>query len=84
MGEDLISAKFISKISSLLISNKNNLFSYLKISQQNSELSLIINEDSMNNEIFLLNSETGLAYYAIKVFYYICVINEEKNLYMII
>ena len=47
----------------------------MKISQQNSELSLIINEDSMNSEIVLLNNETGLAYYAIKVFYYICVIN---------
>ena len=85
IGKDLTSVKFVSKISSLLINNKDNLFYSLKISQQNSNLPLIINVDSMNNEIALLNSETGLAYYAIKVFDYqmiteidLCVISEEK------
>ena len=85
IGKDLTSVKFVSKISSSLINNKDNLFYSLKISQQNSKLPLIINVDSMNNEIALINSETGLAYYAIKVFDYqmmteidLCVISEEK------
>ena len=85
IGKDLTSVKFISRISNLLINSKNNLFYSLKISQQNSELPLIINVDSMNNEIAQLNSDTGLAYYAIKIFDYqlitetdLCIISDEK------
>jgi hypothetical protein len=85
VGKDLTSVKFVSKISSLLINNKDNLFYSLKISQQNSNLPLIINVDSMNNEISQLDSETGLAYYAVKIYEYqlitevdLCVISDEK------
>ena len=35
IGKDLTSVKFVSKISSLLINNKDNLFYSLKIIQQN-------------------------------------------------
>ena len=85
IGKDLTSVKFVSRISSILINNNNNLFYSLKVSQQNTNLPLIINVDSSNNEIAQLNSETGLAYYAIKVFAYqilseidLCIISDEK------
>ena len=83
-GKDLTSVKFVSRISSLLINNNDNLFYSLKISHQNSNLPMIINVDSMNNEIAQLDSETGLAYYAIRIFEYqiiseidLCVISDE-------
>jgi len=85
IGKDLTSVKFVSRISSVLINNKDNLFYSLKVSQQNTNLPLIMNVDSTNNEIAKLDSKTGLAYYAIKVFEYqitneidLCVISDEK------
>ena len=80
-GKDLTAVKFVSRISSLLINNKDNLFYSLKISQQNTNLPMIINVDSMNNEIAQLNSETGLAYYAIKIYEYQII--SEIDLYII-
>ena len=85
IGKDLTSVKFVSRISSLLINNKDNLFYSLKVSLQNTNLPLIINVDSTNNEIARLDGETGLAYYAIRVFEYqiiseidLCIISDEK------
>ena len=85
IGKDLTSVKFVSRISSLLINNNDNLFYSLKVSQQNTNLPLIMNVDSTNNEIARLDSETGLAYYAIRVFEYqiineidLCIISDEK------
>ena len=84
-GKDLTSVKFISKISSPLIDNKDNLFYSLKINKQISSLPMIINVDSINNEIAQLDSQTGLAYYSIRVHEYqiineinLCVISDEQ------
>ena len=84
-GKNLTSVKFISKISSHIISNKDNLFYSLKINMQIISLPMIINVDSTNNEIAQLDIQTGLAYYAIRVHEYqiineinLCVISDEK------
>ena len=84
-GKDLTKVKFISKISSQIRNNNDNLYYSLKISKQVNNLPMIINVDSINNEIAQLDIETGLAYYAIRVQEYqiinevdILVISEEK------
>ena len=86
-GKDLTSVKFVSKISSILVNNKDNLFYSLKINKENNQLPMVINVDSINNEIAQLDSNTGLAYYAIKIFEYqiineidLCVISDEKKI----
>ena len=84
-GKNLTSIKFISKISSHIMHNKDNLFYSLKINKQNTEFPKIINVDSYNNEIAQLDSQTGIAYYAIRVHEYqiineinLLVISDEK------
>ena len=84
-GKDLTKVKFISKISSQIKNINDNLFYSLKISKQVNNLPMIINVDSINNEIAQLDIETGLAYYAIRIQEYqiinevdLLVISEEK------
>ena len=84
-GKNLTSIQFISKISSHIRHNKDNLFYSLKINKQNTEYPKIINVDSNNNEIAQLDSQTGIAYYAIRIHEYqiineinLCVISDEK------
>jgi len=84
-GKDLTSIKFISKIYSQIRNNKDNLYYSLKINKQINNLPLVINVDSINNEIAQIDYETGLAYYAIRVQEYqtiyeidFCVISDEK------
>ena len=84
-GKDLTKVKFISRISSQIKNSNDNLFYSLKISKQVNNLPMIINVDSINNEIAQLDIETGLAYYAIRIQEYqiinevdILVISEEK------
>ena len=92
-GKDLTSIKFISKISSQIRNNNDNLFYSLKINKQVNNLPMIINVDSINNEIAQIDIETGLAYYAIRIQEYqiineidLLVISEEKvindNIYL--
>ena len=84
-GNNLTSVKFISKIYSHIKNNKDNFFYSLKINKQISSLPMIINVDSTNNEIALLDDKNGLAYYFIKIHEYqiineinLCVISDEK------
>ena len=84
-GKNLTSVKFISKVSSHILNKKDNLFYSLKINKQNSEYPKIIYVDSTNNEIAQLDSQTGIAYYAIRIHEYqiineinLCVISDEK------
>ena len=84
-GKDLTSIKFISKIYSQIRNNKDKLYYSLKINKQINNLPMIINVDSINNEIAQIDYETGLAYYAIRVQEYqtiyeidLCVISDEK------
>jgi len=85
IGKDLTSVKFISKISSHIKQNKDNYYYSLKINKQDSDLPMIINVDSTNNEIAQLDSQNGLAYYSIRIHEYqlineinLCVISQEK------
>ena len=84
-GKDLTSIKFISKISSQIKNNNDNIYYSLKINKQLNDLPMIINVDSINNEIAQLDINTGIAYYAIRVQEYqiinevdLVVISEEK------
>ena len=83
--KDLTKVRFISKISSQINNNNDNLYYSLKISKQVNNLPMIINVDSINNEIAQLDIDTGLAYYAIRIQEYqiiyevdLLVISEEK------
>ena len=84
-NKNLTSIKFISKISSQIRNNNENLYYSLKINKQVNNLPMIINVDSINNEIAQLDTETGIAYYAIRIQEYqiineidLIVISEEK------
>jgi hypothetical protein len=84
-GKDLTSIKFISKISSQIKNNNYNSYYSFKINKQLSALPMIINVDSINNEIAQLDIDTGIAYYAIRIQEYqiineidLVVISEEK------
>ena len=84
-GKDLTSIKFISKVYSQIRNNKDNLYYSLKINKQINNLPMVINVDSINNEIAQIDYETGLAYYAIRVQEYqtiyeldLCAISDEK------
>ena len=86
-GKDLTSVKFVSKISSILVNNKDNLFYSLKINKENNQLPMVINVDSINNEIAQLDSNTGLDFSSINIFEYqiineidLCVISDEKKI----
>jgi hypothetical protein len=83
--KDLTSIKFISKISSQIKNNNYNSYYSFKINKQLSALPMIINVDSINNEIAQLDIDTGIAYYAIRIQEYqiineidLVVISEEK------
>ena len=84
-GKDLTSITFISKIYSQIRNNKDKLYYSLKINKQINNLPMVINVDSINNEIAQIDYETGLAYYAIRVQEYqtiyeidFCIISDEK------
>ena len=82
-GNILTKIKFLTKVYTD-IENANNLHYSLKINKKQKNLPLLVKVDSTNNDMAVLDNETGLAYYEIHIQDYqlirelhICVLSEE-------
>ena len=66
-GNKLNKIKILSKIYTDIKDNTNNLYYSLKINRKQKDLPLIVKVDSTNNDMTILDNETGLGYYEIHI-----------------